>query len=149
VRHPAIGIRAASLLVVVSIRLRARGLHSTAGWLDSRPMATPQGSAPGPPAGPVALARELADIVRIAAVLVPDAACLRRALVLRHLLRRKGIAAVMHIGAKPDPAGPTFHAWVEVEGEIVSEPAQRVEAYVPLDLTHSGWPFSSRRSGPR
>jgi hypothetical protein len=47
--------------------------------------------------------------------------CLRRALVLQRMLERRGIAAVLRVGARRDE-GFLAHAWVEVDGRPVGEP---------------------------
>ena len=144
-RHPVEWLRAAGLLPLVALRLRVAGVQATACWLDRRSTATTRRKHEPAAAGAAAArARELAGVVRLAAVFVPDATCLRRALVLRHLLRRQGIAAEAKIGARPEPDGLAFHAWVEVDGEVVSEPGRRVEGFVPLDVNDPRWPLAAR-----
>lgn len=139
-------LRATGLLPLVALRLRVAGLQATARWLDRRSTATTtrRRHDPAAAAAGAVRARELAEVVRTAAVFVPDATCLRRALVLRHLLRRQGIATAVQIGVRPEGGGLAFHAWVEVDGEVVSEPAGRVEGFVPLDVNDPRWPLSDR-----
>lgn len=48
------------------------------------------------------------------------AVCFQRGLALHWMLRRRGIASVLHYGVSPPAAGPiTAHVWVSVEDEIV------------------------------
>ncbi len=78
-------------------------------------------------AGPTAVApvdglseaRRLASVVSRALSLLPgDTRCLMRSLVLTRLLARRGIPAMLVIGARP---APDFlaHAWVEHDGQPV------------------------------
>lgn len=115
------------LLVRTSRRLRRNGYGPTRDWLDGR-------LAAGDPAvrrtdGP-STARDLAFVVRIAARLIPDATCLRQALVLRHLLAREHISSTIRLGVhRPEGSELGFHAWVEVDGEVVSELQAAVAGY--------------------
>lgn len=115
------------LLARTSRRLRRNGYGPTRVWLDSR-------LAGIDPAGPRddgrQTARDLAFVVRIAARFVPDATCLRQALVLRHLLAREHVPSLIRLGVRrPEGSELGFHAWVEVDGEVVSEPEGAVADY--------------------
>ncbi|MEZ5409723.1 MAG: lasso peptide biosynthesis B2 protein [Acidimicrobiales bacterium] len=125
-------VQAIGLLPVVSLHLRRHGYRATSAWLDER-------CGPGRrPADPepvdVSRARELGMVVRLAGRAIPDATCLRRALVLRHLLGGPGSGASVRLGAKADPAtgALAFHAWVTLNGAVVSEPASAVNGFVEL-----------------
>jgi len=75
-----------------------------------------------PPADPgegLEEARRLGWVVARTLRLLPgDTRCLTRSLVLTRLLARRGIAAKLVIGARPEPEFYA-HAWVECEGEPV------------------------------
>jgi hypothetical protein len=132
-RHRADLLRAPPLLVRISFRLRRHGYGATAAWLDRR---APAAALPAPGSGPLpeTQALELAYVVRAAARVAPDATCLRRALVLRHLLGRAGIASTVQLGVRtaPDTDQLAFHAWVVVGDTVVSEPAGAVAGFVVL-----------------
>ena len=61
--------------------------------------------------------------------------CLPRALTTYLLLRRRGVAATIHIGVKRYPFGA--HAWVECRGEVLDDSRDdwRHEPYVPIVST--------------
>lgn len=56
--------------------------------------------------------------------------CLRQALAVQRMLRRRGILGELHLGVTAG-AGATAHAWVTVAGHPVAG-AQGLERYVPL-----------------
>lgn len=63
-----------------------------------------------------------------------DAACLVRAGALRELLDRGGLdGAEVRIGVRRGPNGFEAHAWVEVNGTPIAEPAALRGAFSPLD----------------
>lgn len=61
--------------------------------------------------------------------------CLTRSMVAWFLLRRRGFDAVLRLGV-PLETGGTFeaHAWVELDGLVVWEPADVQERFGPFDL---------------
>ena len=62
-----------------------------------------------------------------------DKPCLPQALVGQWLLRRRGYAAVLHIGVAKDKEGQLLaHAWVESEGAIIIGGRFSPEIYTPL-----------------
>ena len=61
--------------------------------------------------------------------------CLPRALCLRWLLGRYGIAADLRIGVARQEEGLDAHAWVEWRGRPVGEDLGVAERFAPLDLT--------------
>lgn len=134
---------AVGLLPRVSLRLRISGYRPTRQWLDDRldaPVASTDAGAPANRAGrgdageAVSVGLELAFLVRLVARFVPDSTCLRKALVLRHLLGRRAIPAVIKFGVRRQPEGSdlAFHAWVEVDDEVVSEPAEKIADFQVL-----------------
>lgn len=69
------------------------------------------------------LARELAAIVRMAAATLPvELLCLPQALAARWMLRRRGLATRLHVGAKRDgdAAEVQLHAWLEYDGIVLT-----------------------------
>lgn len=57
--------------------------------------------------------------------------CLQRSAVTTCLLRRRGVAAVMIIGAQQSPF--KAHAWVEVNGTVVNDKSYMREMYSVLE----------------
>lgn len=57
--------------------------------------------------------------------------CLQRSAVVTRLLRRRGIAADLVIGCAPLPL--RAHAWVEVDGTVVSDNLDDLEHFHVLD----------------
>lgn len=128
------------------MRLRRQGYNRTKIWLDRRRSpgarlassgAGDGGAADGGASGEdpqVEAARELAFVVRLAARAIPDATCLRKGLVLQHLLAERGVPATVQFGAgrTQHDSELSFHAWVEVHGQVVSEEAKAVAGYTTL-----------------
>jgi len=79
-------------------------------------------------------AMNLAEIVRAAVrngVTRPN--CLRQALVLWYLLRRRGIAVDLKIGVRKTSSGALeAHAWVESGGRAVSDPGDAGPGFTPF-----------------
>jgi hypothetical protein len=66
----------------------------------------------------------------------PGSKCLDQSLVLASLLRERGIDARLLIGAARGGAGIEAHAWVEIDGEPLGEPADLRERFRVLE----SWP---------
>jgi hypothetical protein len=64
--------------------------------------------------------------------------CLRRALVLRRLLCRRGIAAELQIGVHKHENALRAHAWLQLDGQPAGEPILVSEPYVPLKPLEAG-----------
>lgn len=63
-----------------------------------------------------------------------DTACLVRASALRELVVRRGLPrAVIRIGVRRGPTGFEAHAWVELDGMPIAEPASLHGAFSSLD----------------
>jgi hypothetical protein len=76
-----------------------------------------------------AVAERSARAVAVAAAFFPGRAiCLEQSVALYLLLRRRGVAAVLRIGAQPYPF--QAHAWVEVDGQPVLEKADDLVRFV-------------------
>ena len=59
-------------------------------------------------------------LVEVAARYAPvSATCLKKALVLSWLLRRRGIATTLRLGVVRRDAGLQAHAWIEREGRVI------------------------------
>ena len=58
--------------------------------------------------------------------------CLRRALVLQYLLRRKGVLTFLRFGVRTENGNLQAHAWLERDGVLVSEPEMVHERYATL-----------------
>jgi hypothetical protein len=66
------------------------------------------------------LTTAVCDAVKTASIWYPrKALCLQRSAITTYLLRRKGVAAHLVIGARPLPF--LVHAWVEVDGQVVND----------------------------
>ncbi len=61
-------------------------------------------------------AHEVARVVSRVAPLVPGSTCLGQALTGWLMLRRRGVASVVRVGARRADAGVRMHAWLEVSG---------------------------------
>ena len=63
--------------------------------------------------------------------------CLPRAIVLRHLLRCRGISSRLRIGVRRFPNRLGAHAWVELAGRPLAEAPSVGERYLPLESWES------------
>jgi hypothetical protein len=115
-------VRLALLLPLIGLALHLLGYRTTYDQLArlSKPSKGRCSTASvGPPAE---TARHLARLVRIAANHGPyRATCLRQALALWWMLRRRGIAAELHIGVRKEEDRLQAHAWVEHQGLALNE----------------------------
>jgi hypothetical protein len=59
--------------------------------------------------------------------------CLERSLVLRWLLRRRGIDAVLRIGARKDSERFEAHAWVELDSQVMNDASAEHRHFVPFE----------------
>ncbi len=66
----------------------------------------------------------------------PGSKCLDQSLAIASLLRERGIDARLLIGAARGGAGIEAHAWVEIDGEPIGEPADLRERFRVLE----SWP---------
>jgi hypothetical protein len=70
--------------------------------------------------------------VRDACIFYPTSVkCLQRSAAVTRMLRRRGLAARLVIGYQPMPV--RWHAWVEVDGDIVWDRVAGIEFYEPVD----------------
>ncbi len=106
-------------LPAVSIALRILPLRRLLAPPRQRPGAARRRLDDGP-----AAAREAARLVRAAARFSPlPSSCLTRSIVLWRLLRRRGVGAEIRIGVSREASALAAHAWIEVDGEPVSDAA--------------------------
>ncbi len=59
--------------------------------------------------------------------------CLEQSLVLWWLLRRRGIDAVLRIGARKDSDRFEAHAWVELDSQVLNDAAAEHRHFVPFE----------------
>ena len=59
--------------------------------------------------------------------------CLERSLVLRWLLRRRGIDAVLRIGARKESERFEAHAWVELDSQVLNDASAEHRHFVPFE----------------
>ncbi|HUF51662.1 MAG TPA: lasso peptide biosynthesis B2 protein [Longimicrobiales bacterium] len=108
------------LLAVADAATRLIGLRRTLAL--ARRLGRGRGS------GAAALVDRTAHNVAVAAAFYPRRArCLEQSLILFVLLRRRGERAELKLGVRPLPF--YAHAWVEIDGVPVNEPAQ-----LPLNM---------------
>lgn len=120
-------LRAWWLLLCAEIGLRTTSLERCERRLLAREEGALQAATALPP-------QEIARWVQAAARhhLLPMT-CLRRALVLKTLLVARGTAAELVLGVRREGAELLAHAWVEVEGMPVGEPAAVLASYRTLE----------------
>ena len=59
--------------------------------------------------------------------------CLEQSLVLCWLLQKRGIAAVLRIGARKEQGRFEAHAWVELEGTVLNDAQEQHRHFAPFD----------------
>jgi Transglutaminase-like superfamily len=62
-----------------------------------------------------------------------DTNCLEQSLMLWWLLRRRGIAAELRIGARKEFERFEAHAWVEVNSAVLNDASAEHQHFVPFD----------------
>jgi hypothetical protein len=120
-------------LPVVEASLRCFGAQRTASWLSR--VIRPDTFHPTT-AVELRQAERLAQLTSIAARRgVAPARCLSQALLLRALLRRRGLDAVLQVGVRKDAGEFDAHAWVELDGHSL---AQAPLQHLPLQPQSPG-----------
>lgn len=71
-------------------------------------------------------------VSRAARIFPGHPACLPQAVAVQLWLRRDGIPAQFHIGVDRDGAALLAHAWVEVEGQPVTDPPGGIARFAPI-----------------
>jgi hypothetical protein len=59
--------------------------------------------------------------------------CLEQSLVLCWLLRRRGIDAVLRIGARKESERFEAHAWVELDSQVLNDASAEHRHFVPFE----------------
>lgn len=117
--------RAWGLLLAADLGLRAFSLPRMERWLSP-------GIAAGPPSGEATVGRLVWATAAAARHHLYPMRCLPRALCLRWLLSRQGIATELKIGVAREGEGLAAHAWVEREGRPVGEAVGVGDQFLPL-----------------
>ncbi len=95
-------------------------------WLGARQSATP--AAPLPEAH-VHLVKRIGWAVRTAAAHLPwQAVCLPQAIAAKFMLRRRGFASTLYLGASHDGAEFKAHAWIRA-GDVIVTGYQDMQRY--------------------
>jgi hypothetical protein len=118
-------IHAWLLLPVVALGVRTLGFPVVRQWLE-----TPRPRSVCATTDPARLAKVVDTAARFSVI---GRSCLTRALVLERLLVREGIRAELRIGVQRMGSGIAAHAWVEVDGVPVAEPADIERSFPPFD----------------
>jgi hypothetical protein len=106
-------------LPVVELSLRRLGARRTASWLSW--VIRPEPVQPATPAELEQAAR-LAYLVAIAGRRgILSARCLSQGLLVRALLRRRGLDAVLQVGVRKDAGQFDAHAWIELDGHTLAQ----------------------------
>jgi Transglutaminase-like superfamily len=104
-------LEAALLLTATRVVLRASPRRLTAKLLRHASVLAPQS-----PSAPGQSARDIAEDVNRVALLLPGSTCLGRAFTGWLMLRKRGVASVVRVGAQRAESGLRMHAWLEVGG---------------------------------
>jgi transglutaminase superfamily protein len=119
----------ATMLAVFGSLLGVEAALRLLGLARTRRLFAPRGGRLPPAAAEV---ERLAALAAAACRAVYPAACLPRALALQRLLAGRGAPAELKIGVRRDGEELAAHAWVEVDGRPVGEPAGVEERFAEL-----------------
>jgi Transglutaminase-like superfamily len=122
-------LEAALELVRASVSIRLRPASATVALLGTF-QADPRTDEPVGEAKLRDAARVGGTVTRVAGLLPWHPTCLRQALAVQRMLRRRRIACRLHLGVT-HPRSAQAHAWVTVEDRVVVGRAG-IEAFVPL-----------------
>lgn len=113
------------LVPIVRIGLAVLGFQRMRRWLDKRSGADAAGSDATP---------EIVEwaVQSVAKRTLYDKPCLTQSLVVSHHLRRAGYDPVIRFGVRKSGEALDAHAWVELNGEVVSGGRRAPEIYTPL-----------------
>jgi Transglutaminase-like superfamily len=134
-----IALEAAGALIATWFGLRLIGFRQ---WkkvlLRLLPTKTPTPDSTRPEAAKCA--PQISQLEMAAARYLPlRANCLEQSLALWWLLERRGIAAQLRIGAWKDSDHFEAHAWVELDGKVLNEPAKEHLHFAPFDGPAASW----------
>jgi len=124
-------LEAAAVLVATRVGLRLAGFRR---WQAAVAWLMPSEAAYNTEQDVVNSARAIARMEQSAANhLFSRANCLEQSLALWWLLRRRGIAAELRIGARKDAGRFEAHAWVESSGIVLNDTSESHLHFVPFD----------------
>ena len=120
----------AALLPLIDVPLRLAGLRRTQAWLDARTRS--HALRPANPSD-IAQGERLARLAAIAGAHgLYRNTCLRQALAVRWLLRRRGLDGQLCLGARKTPQGDfEAHAWVDLAGVPLGQANLTHQPFVP------------------
>jgi Transglutaminase-like superfamily len=121
-RDRRLAIRAAAALGLAAIGVRCAGVQ--------RMLRSTEHDVRGGLAGADDV-RDLVAAIDRASRYVPGGTCLPRAIALTWMLRRRGIAAIVRLGARSQSGAFKAHAWVEYNGAALNDP-EIAEQYSPI-----------------
>lgn len=111
----------------ISLSLRVRGLRRTQAWLERHSQRSEPHSASD---NELAAAQRTAELAAIAGLRGPfSATCLRQALAVYWMLRRRNLQPHLRLGVARIGPTPTMHAWVELSGIPLAQPSTRYLAF--------------------
>ncbi len=120
-----ITLTAAAAVPAIAIALRVLGYAPIARWVSRRSKALHSDH--------VAVVRTATRAVgRVRRYGPYRGNCLSTSLALQWLLRRRGVATSLRIGARFENGALRAHAWVEWDGVVVNDTADVAERYAPL-----------------
>jgi len=130
-------LSAVLLLPLIWLVLRLFGLAHLQAWIDRVPFAARMQLS-------VAELSDIGALVNSAARYTPSpVTCLTRSLLLRWLLRRRGIASVLRIGVQLVEGRLDAHAWVEYQGVPINDAPDVGQRFAAFNETLSPEAFSS------
>src|SRR5439155_5755542 len=123
-------VRAFIWLGVVDLGLRTMPLPRLVGLAGSGRSRAADAIRTSPPPRIYGYARWLETASRYHIV---NAHCLHRSLVLHHWLRGEGFPSELRIGVRKEGLELKAHAWVELDGEIMSDRTADITPFTPLE----------------
>lgn len=141
-------LRAMGFLPLTEAGLRTLGFRRWKQTIEYFSPAVPGRQSLGP-AAQLEIAETIARAARSAERHAPAAPpnCLERSLVLWWLLRREGIDAELHVGARKSELRFEAHAWVELAGVVLNDAADVHSHYARFDAPIAAAEAESRAAG--
>ena len=126
-------LQAGGWLVVVDLGLRMVAVKRLIGFLQGRAGVTDSARPAAPDSGGLAPDRVAYLVERVARAYPFAPTCLKKALVLYALLKRRGVDVKLIIGATKTDRKLDAHAWLEHQGRVlIGGPAERYEPLCTL-----------------
>lgn len=114
--------------ILLFVVLKARGIQYYAKYFDTPPFS------PVPETNAATIQSVKRGVDTAVRFMVFDSHCVYRSLVSTMMLRRRGIPAVVCLGVSSFPF--RAHAWVEVDGTVISGDDVKVSGLYPLKKEH-------------